>query len=93
MSTNVLTVTEAVRHFSDYISRVAYRRESFILRRGNKPIAELRPMPQGRKLGDLPAVIRSVPHLSSGDVSVFAADIDAARASLAHDTLRDPWES
>jgi hypothetical protein len=30
MSANVVTVTEAVRHFSDYISRVVYRRESFV---------------------------------------------------------------
>ncbi len=93
MSTNVLTVTEAVRHFSDYISRVAYRHESFVLRRGNKPIAQLRPMPQGRKLGDLPAVIRSLPHLPTGDVKAFATDIGDAHASLAHDTLREPWES
>lgn len=93
MSTNVLTVTEAVRHFSDYISRVAYRRESFVLRKGNKSMAELRPLPSSRKLGDLPSILRSAPHLSSSDANTFAADVDAARTNLPDGKLRDPWAS
>ncbi len=93
MSANVLTVTEAVRHFSEYISRVTYRRETFVLRKGNKSVAELRPLPNGRRLGDLPSILRSVPHLPSADVPVFGADIDAARKVLASDRLRDPWAS
>ena len=91
MSTNVLTVTEAVRHFSEYISRVAYRHETFVLSKGNKPVAELRPLPSGRRLGDLPSILRSVPHLSSDDVISFGDDVDTARATLASDKLRDPW--
>ena len=39
MSTEVLTVTEAVRHFSEYINRVAYRHEVFVLRKGRKSVA------------------------------------------------------
>ncbi len=93
MSTNVLTVTEAVRHFSDYICRVAYRRESFVLRKGNKPMAELRPLPSICRLGDLPSILRSVPRLSSGDATTFAEDIDAARTNLPDGKLRDPWAS
>ena len=91
MSTNVLTVTEAVRHFSEYISRVAYRHETFVLSKGNKPVAELRPLPSGRRLGDLPSILRSVPHLSSDDVISFGDDVDTARTTLASDKLRDPW--
>ncbi len=67
MNTNVLTITEAVRHFSDYINRVAYRNEAFILCKGNKPVAELRPVPSGRRLGDLPAIFENIPHLSAED--------------------------
>jgi len=37
-----ITVTEVVRHFADYVSRVAYRGESFILVRGNKPVTDHR---------------------------------------------------
>ena len=46
-----LSVTEAPRHFAEYINRVVYRGESFVLVRGNTPIAELRPLPAGRRLG------------------------------------------
>ena len=93
MSTNVITVTEAVRHFSDYVSRVAYRHESFVLRKGNKSVAELRPLPSGRRLGDLPSILRSVPHLPIDDVTSFAEDVDTARTRIAGDKLRDPWAS
>ena len=93
MSTSVLTVTEAVRHFSEYVSRVTYRHETFVLRRGNKPVAELRPLPSGRRLGDLPSILRSVPHLSAAEAVAFAKDVDAARTDLTGGELRDPWVS
>jgi len=93
MSTTTVTVTEAVRHFSDYISRVSYRHESFVLRKGKKPVAELRPLPSGRRLGDLPDVLRSLPHLSTKEATAFAADMDAARKTRGEGELRNPWAS
>ena len=93
MSAKVLTVTEAVRNFSEYINRVAYRHEAFVLRKGRKPVAELRPLPHGRRLGDLPSILRAVPHLSRTDVAAFANDVDAARTDLAAGELRNPWVS
>ncbi|MCK5801625.1 MAG: hypothetical protein KAI66_02275 [Lentisphaeria bacterium] len=93
MNTNTLTVTEAVRHFSDYVSRVSYLHESFVLYKGKKPVAELRPLPTGRRLGDLPGILRSLPRLSKADATAFSADLDAARDASATDELRDPWVS
>lgn len=61
--------------------------------KGNKSVAELRPLQGGRRLGDLPSILRSIPHLSGDDVSALGADIDAARKALASDKLRDPWAS
>ena len=91
MSSHVLTVTEAVRHFSDYVNRVAYRHETFVLRKGNKSVAELRPLPSGRRLGDLPSILRSVPRLSDHDADAFVKDVDTARADLGGEKMRDPW--
>ncbi len=88
-----LTVTEVVRHFADYVNRVAYRRESFILVRGNKPVAELRPVPVGKRLGELPGLFASSPHLSADEADAFAADLDAARDDLARTEVHDPWRS
>jgi antitoxin (DNA-binding transcriptional repressor) of toxin-antitoxin stability system len=93
MSANVLTVTEAARHFSEYISRVTYRRETFVLRKGSRSVAELRPLPIGRRLGDLPSILRSVPHLAEADADTFAEDVNAARKAVADETLRNPWAS
>ena len=43
-----LSVTDVVQNFSDYVNRVAYRGEAFLLVRGGKPLAELRPTAPGR---------------------------------------------
>ena len=93
MRARVLSVTEAVRHFSDYVNRVAYRREAFVLRRGKMALAELRPVPSGRRLGDLPGILASLPALSESDAKTFAEDVRTARAHLRRGRLRDPWAS
>lgn len=88
-----LTVTEVVRHFADYVNRVVYRRESFVLVRGNKPVAELRPLPVGRRLGDLPGLFDSLPRLTVTEADALAADLEDAREGLARTEVRDPWPS
>ena len=93
MRAKTLTVTETARHFSDYVNRVAYRRESFFLRKGKKIVAELRPVPAGRRLGDLPAILESLPHLTKAEARAFAKDIEKARQKLPREGLRDPWAS
>ena len=65
MMSQTLTVTEVARHFAEYINRVAYRGECFVLVRGNKPIAELRPVAGGETAGGPPRVVRlTAPSLS-----------------------------
>jgi antitoxin (DNA-binding transcriptional repressor) of toxin-antitoxin stability system len=87
------SVTEVARHFADYINRVAFRGERFTLMRGNKPVAELRPVPAGRRLGELPELLASLPRLSPEDASSLEEDLDVARRQLAEQPLRDPWAS
>lgn len=87
------TVTEVARHFAEYINRVAYRGESFVLIRGNKPIAELRPLPTGKRLAELPALCASLPPLSPTEAAQFAEDLAAAREALARTEVHDPWRS
>ena len=78
----ILSVTEAVRHFAKYINRVAYRGERFVLVRGNKPMAELRPLPTGKRLAELPALLASLPCLSPAEATQLADDLTAARKTL-----------
>ncbi|MDE0145383.1 MAG: hypothetical protein OXI53_02415 [Nitrospira sp.] len=93
MMAHTLSVTEMARHFAEYINRVAYRGESFVLVRGNKPMAELRPLPVGKRLAELPSLLASLPHLSSAEATQFADDLTAAREALARAEVRNPWES
>ena len=93
MMSQTLTVTEVARHFAEYINRVAYRGECFVLVRGNKPIAELRPVPAGKRLVELPALLASLPHLSPTEAAQLADDLTAAREALARAEVHDPWRS
>lgn len=83
------SVTEVARGFAEYINRVAYRGESFVLMRGNKPVAELSPVPVGKRLGELPGLLSSLPRLSEAEAKEFGDDLDEARDSLS--AARDPW--
>lgn len=88
-----VTVTQLARHFADYVNRVAYRRESFTLVRGNKPLAELRPLPQGKLLSELPALFASLPRLSPEEADGLATDMATAQEELAAAEVRDAWQS
>lgn len=85
----ILSVTELTRHFAEYTNRVAYRGETFVLVRGNKPMAELRPLPTGKRLAELPSLLASLPHLSSAEATHFADDLAAAREALSHTKVHD----
>jgi len=86
------TVTEVLRNFSDYINRVSYRGERFVLMRGGKAVAELVPAPTaGRRLGELPAVLASLPSLGEDEATRFAVELEEARKGLAQPA--DPWAS
>jgi antitoxin (DNA-binding transcriptional repressor) of toxin-antitoxin stability system len=87
------SVTEVARNFADYINRVAFRGERFVLMRGRRAVAELRPVPAGMRLGDLPELIASLPHLSPEEATDLASDLSTARGEMAAQPVKDPWES
>jgi antitoxin (DNA-binding transcriptional repressor) of toxin-antitoxin stability system len=87
------SVTEVARNFSEYINRVAFHGESFLLLRGKRPVAELRPAPAGKRLGELPELLASLPRLSESEAAALAEDLAEARSELSRAPLRDPWDS
>ncbi len=88
-----LTATQLARQLADVLNRVAYRRESFVVVRGRRPLAELRPLPMATRLADLPAVLAMLPRLQPEDADGLAADIDNARADRSAREAADPWAS
>jgi antitoxin (DNA-binding transcriptional repressor) of toxin-antitoxin stability system len=93
LTVQTLSVTELARHLAGYINRVAYQGERFVLMRGNKPIAELPPVPVGKKLAELPALLASLPQLSPTEAMRFADDLAVARAAPTRVEVHDPWRS
>ena len=88
-----LSVTEAVRNFSECINRVMYKRDIIVLRKGKRIVAEIRPVVEGKTLGDLPDLIAALPRLSPDQTAAFANDLLEIRESISKEGLGDPWAS
>jgi antitoxin (DNA-binding transcriptional repressor) of toxin-antitoxin stability system len=86
-----ISVTEASRNFADYINRVVYRGERFVLIRGNKAVAEISPIVSGKCLKELPEIFEQIPHLSEDDD--FGKDLLENRKSQNMGRLKNPWDS
>ena len=94
MTTETISATEAARHFSEYLNRVIYKGESFVITRGNRPVAELRGSSRQPMTSDeLAAMVEALPRLPEDDVEAFAADVESARASADTGLPKSPWES
>jgi antitoxin (DNA-binding transcriptional repressor) of toxin-antitoxin stability system len=90
---STISVTDVLRNFADYINRVVYRRERFVLVRGGRPVAELGPVPLGSRLAELPGLLESLPSVPPEDADAWAAELDAARLEVSVQPPRDPWAS
>jgi len=88
-----VSVTDVLRNFSDYIDRVVYRGERFVLLRGGRAVAELTPVPSGTRLGDLPGLLSALPRLSEEESVAFSEDLERARREAGAVPDRDPWAS
>jgi len=49
---------------------------------GNKPIAELGPLPANKRLAELPGLLDSLPKLSETEAEEFVEDLVSARSML-----------
>jgi prevent-host-death family protein len=85
------SVSDVARNFSAFIDRVE-RGERFVLTRGGKAVAELRPVAPVRRLSELPAIFAALPRLGMADPEAFGQEIDAARAELGPAPLDDRWD-
>lgn len=88
-----LTVTEAVRNFSDVIGRVRYSGEIATLTKGDKPVARIVPVKPAHTTADLLAWANSPerPRLAADVVKAFERDIETARKH-ANQPPASKWE-
>jgi len=76
-----ISATEAVRKFSEILSQVHYRGDSYTVVRGGKSVASISPVtkPLKRKnLGELRSLLAAIPRLGP-EAEAFESDIKAAR--------------
>ena len=85
-------MTEVVRGFSEFINRVVYHGDRFLLLRGGKAVAELSPVPRHVRLRELPAILESLPRLGEDEADAFELDLERARSEVSQ-LPSDPWES
>lgn len=88
-----VNITSISRNFSDYINRVSYRSERFTILRGNKPVAQLLPVPSGKTLGDLLAFFAGPALLSSDEAAAFEGDLFAIRDEANQPLEGSEWAS
>jgi len=79
--TLTVSITDASRHFSDFINRVAYRQESFFLMRGKRAVAELRPVAAGRRVAEAASLLGTQPALDAKEARALLRDLEKARAA------------
>lgn len=78
-----ISATEAVRKFSEILSHVHYRGDSYTIVRGGKPVASISPVSQSRqakKLGEFKSLLAAIPKLGA-EAEAFESDIRKARRS------------
>lgn len=86
MATSI-TATEAARHLGDYLARIKYRGERFVVTRNEQPVAELTPVAgsQTATWGHLRRAVESLPLDPS-----FADDLE--RVNNADQLPVNPWD-
>jgi antitoxin (DNA-binding transcriptional repressor) of toxin-antitoxin stability system len=91
-----VTVTDAVRNFSELLNNIRYRGDQYTIMRGGKPAATIGPAAgsvkdvKERKLSDLKDIIRNLPRLED-DGEAFARDIAQAIALQPPVGEGNPW--
>jgi prevent-host-death family protein len=79
-----LTVTEAVRNFSDVINRIRYAGETITLTKGNKPVARIVPAKRMSTGADLLAWATDPnrPRITPEDAEAIGRNIDEFRKHM-----------
>ena len=86
---NTLTATELVRNIGDILSRIRYRRESFVIERNGRPVTRILPA-EAVEAGTLRSALTAWTTDAASDPT-FADDL--ARVNDADRPAANPWAS
>ena len=91
ISRNEITATQLARKLTEYLNRVAYRGESFVIMRGKKPVAELKPLRAAGTMVDLVELSKARSSIDSDEREAFARDLEEVQR-LGNEPLVSPWD-
>jgi len=78
-----IAATQAARSFSELLNRVKFKGEKFIVERGGKPIAQIKPIRTAEEVQPLKVLmllLEKLPKLGD-ELESFAADLDILTAN------------
>ena len=87
MPSTTISTTDAARHLGDYLARVKYKGEHFLLTKNDQPIAELLPASGSRRAtwAELMAAVARLPR-----DPMFADDLE--KVNEADQASANPWD-
>ena len=89
-----ITATRAVRDFSEVLNTIKFQGAHYIIERGGKPVASMKPVDEKedfKALGELKALLKKLPRLDE-ELDAFAADLEAILKSQPVMPVEDLWE-
>jgi hypothetical protein len=89
-----ISATRAVRDFSEVLNTIKFKGVRYIIERGGKPIATMKPIDE--KLGpmtleDLKTLLNKLPRLDD-ELDAFASDLEEISRNLPLTPTGDLWE-
>jgi antitoxin (DNA-binding transcriptional repressor) of toxin-antitoxin stability system len=88
-----VTATEAVRDFSGLLNTVKFKGETFIIKRGGKPIASIGPVREAnvsKTLKELKGILLELPRMGD-ELDLFAKDLIEVRKNQPSLPEEEPW--
>lgn len=88
-----ITVTQAVRRFSELLNNIKYRGNRYTILKAGKPVAAVGPVEEvraERTLGELPNLLRALPPLGE-EAEEFAKDLEEILTHQPAMPEEQPW--
>ena len=89
-----ISATRAVRDFSEVLNTIKFKGAHYIIERGGKPVASMKPFDDKVvlvTLGELKALLKKLPRLEE-ELDAFAEDLEDAWNDQPLMQRADPWE-
>jgi len=89
-----ISATRAVRDFSEVLNTIKFKGVHYIIERGGKPVATMKPIDEKtdfKKLGELKALLKKLPRLDE-ELESFASDLEDISKDQPLMAMGDLWE-